>query len=115
MGSGGEAIDAESPAIDDLRALANEAPVIRLVSMLLSEALAARASDVHLEAYPDALRVRYRVDGVLHSIGFAPASCLGEGAFLKAPWEDVATTIQVSAYSFKSLAVATLPLLGPAW
>src|ERR671916_696152 len=54
-----------------------------------------------------------KLDGVLHSIGFAPASCLGEGAFLEAPWEDVATTIQVSAYSFKSLSTATLPLLGP--
>lgn len=53
------------------------------------------------------------LDGVLHSIGFAPASCLGEGAFLTAPWEDVATTIQVSAYSFKSLSVALLPLLRP--
>ncbi|MFC5948434.1 enoyl-ACP reductase FabI [Pseudonocardia lutea] len=53
------------------------------------------------------------LDGVLHSIGFAPASCLGEGAFLNAPWEDVATTIQVSAYSFKSLSTALLPLLGP--
>jgi enoyl-[acyl-carrier protein] reductase I len=54
-----------------------------------------------------------RLDGVLHSIGFAPASCLGEGSFLKAPWEDVATTIHVSAYSFKALAVAVLPLLQP--
>ena len=53
-----------------------------------------------------------RLDGVLHSIGFAPPSCLGEGAFLGAPWADVAQTIQVSAYSFKSLATATLPLLG---
>jgi enoyl-[acyl-carrier protein] reductase I len=53
------------------------------------------------------------LDGVLHSIGFAPASCLGEGAFLNAPWEDVATTIQVSAYSFKSLAMACKPLLAP--
>lgn len=52
------------------------------------------------------------LDGVLHSIGFAPASCLG-GEFLNAPWEDVATTLQVSAYSFKSLAMACLPLLGP--
>jgi enoyl-[acyl-carrier protein] reductase I len=52
-----------------------------------------------------------RLDGVLHSIGFAPQSCLGEGAFLGAPWEDVARTIQVSAYSLKSLAVAALPLL----
>ena len=53
------------------------------------------------------------VDGVLHSIGFAPASCLG-GGFLEAPWEDVATAVQVSAFSLKSLAVATLPLFGPA-
>jgi meromycolic acid enoyl-[acyl-carrier-protein] reductase len=53
------------------------------------------------------------LDGVLHSIGFAPQTCLGEGAFLTAPWADVAQTIQVSAYSLKSLAMATLPLLGP--
>ena len=64
----------DSPAIDDLRALANEAPVIRLVSMLLTEALEARASDVHLEAYPDALRVRYRVDGVLQEAPSPPRS-----------------------------------------
>jgi meromycolic acid enoyl-[acyl-carrier-protein] reductase len=53
------------------------------------------------------------IDGLLHSIGFAPASCLGEGAFLNAPWEDVATTIQIGAYSLKSLAMAVLPLMGP--
>jgi meromycolic acid enoyl-[acyl-carrier-protein] reductase len=53
------------------------------------------------------------LDGVVHSIGFAPASCLG-GDFLDAPWEDVATAIQVSTYSLKSLTVATLPLFGEA-
>jgi enoyl-[acyl-carrier protein] reductase I len=51
------------------------------------------------------------LDGVLHSIGNAPASCLGEGAFLTAPWADVASALQVSAYSFKSLSTACLPLL----
>jgi enoyl-[acyl-carrier protein] reductase I len=51
------------------------------------------------------------IDGVFHSIGFAPASCLG-GGFLDAPWEDVATAVHVSTYSLKSLAVATLPLFG---
>jgi enoyl ACP reductase len=50
------------------------------------------------------------VDGVLHSIGFAPQSCLG-GGFLSAPWEDVATALQVSTFSYKSLAVAALPLM----
>ncbi|WP_375475903.1 enoyl-ACP reductase FabI [uncultured Jatrophihabitans sp.] len=49
------------------------------------------------------------LDGVVHAIGFAPPSCLG-GGFLDAPWEDVATALQVSAYSLKSLATATLPL-----
>ena len=71
---GHEPANDESPAIDDLRALANEAPVIRLVSMLLTEALEARASDVHLEAYPDALRVRYRIDGVLQEAPSPPSS-----------------------------------------
>jgi enoyl ACP reductase len=68
----------------------------------------------HLQALPD--RVREHVDGldgVLHSIGFAPASCLGE-SFLDAPFSDVATAMEVSAFSFKSLAVATLPLFGEA-
>ena len=53
------------------------------------------------------------LDGVLHSIAFAPAGALGEGAFLKAEWADVSTAIQVSAFSLKSLAMACKPLLGP--
>ena len=52
-------------ALDDLVLLANEAPVVKLVNLLLLEALDARASDVHLEGYPSGLRVRYRIDGVL--------------------------------------------------
>lgn len=50
------------------------------------------------------------LDGVLHSIGFAPESCLGS-PFTEAPWSDVASALEVSAYSFSSLAVATRPLL----
>ncbi len=53
------------------------------------------------------------IDGVVHAIGFAPASCLG-GGFLDAPWDDVATALQVSTYSLKSLATAALPLFGEA-
>ncbi len=51
-----------------------------------------------------------RLDGVLHSIGYAPAAALG-GGFLKTGWDDVATAVQVSTFSFKSLAVAALPLM----
>jgi meromycolic acid enoyl-[acyl-carrier-protein] reductase len=50
------------------------------------------------------------LDGVLHSIGFAPQSALG-GGFLDCPWEDVATAVHISAYSLKSLTVAALPLM----
>ena len=50
------------------------------------------------------------LDGVLHSIGFAPASCLG-GGFLEAPWDDVAVAVHVSAYSLKTLAAGLLPLM----
>lgn len=53
-----------------------------------------------------------KLDGVVHSLAFAPESCLG-GGFLDAPWADVATAMQISAFSLKSLAVACLPLLGP--
>jgi len=59
-------------------------------------------------------RVREHVDGldgVVHSIGFAPATCLG-GGFVDAPWEDVATALHISTYSYKSLAMAALPLMG---
>ena len=52
-----------------------------------------------------------RVDGVLHSIGFAPESCLGDD-FMGAPWDDVAVAIHVSAYSLKALADAFVPLMG---
>jgi enoyl ACP reductase len=53
-----------------------------------------------------------RLDGVVHSLAFAPESCLG-GGFLDAPWDDVAVALQISAYSLKALAVAALPLMGP--
>lgn len=59
--------------LDDLRSLANEAPVVRLVNLLLLEALEARASDVHLEGYGSGLRVRYRIDGVLQDAPSPPA------------------------------------------
>jgi enoyl-[acyl-carrier protein] reductase I len=82
--------------------LPQEAPVVEL--------------DVADQGQLDSLADRVRehmdgVDGVFHSIGNAPASCLGDG-FLEAPWEDVAKAVQVSAYSLKSLAVASLPLYG---
>jgi meromycolic acid enoyl-[acyl-carrier protein] reductase len=62
----------------------------------------------HLDALAE--HVGGRLDGVLHAVAFAPASCLG-GGFLTAPWEDVSVALQISAYSLKSLAIACRPLM----
>jgi meromycolic acid enoyl-[acyl-carrier-protein] reductase len=67
--------------------------------------------DVQLAGLADQLREHVDgLDGVVHAIGFAPQSALG-GNFLNTPWEDVATAVQVSAYSLKSLTMACRPLL----
>ena len=50
------------------------------------------------------------LDGLVHSIGFAPERALGHGMF-EADWDDVATTLQISAYSLKSLTAAFVPLM----
>jgi enoyl-[acyl-carrier protein] reductase I len=66
----------------------------------------------HGEALRAALADKWgRVDGVLHAIGFAPASCLGDD-FMDAPWDDVAVAMHISTYSLKTLAEAFLPLMG---
>ena len=52
--------------VGHLRDMAFEAPVVRLVNLLLEGALAADASDIHIEPFEDSLRVRYRVDGLLY-------------------------------------------------
>jgi len=59
-------VSPDEEALDDLRALASQAPVIKLVNLTILEALSRRASDVHLECTGEALRIRHRIDGVLH-------------------------------------------------
>ena len=68
----------------------------------------------HLERLSGELDARWgSLDGVVHAIGFAPPSTL-DGGFLDAPWEDVATALQISTYSLPALARATAPLLANA-
>ncbi|HKW93160.1 MAG TPA: type II secretion system ATPase GspE [Methylomirabilota bacterium] len=66
----GPAAGERSPEPEDdvnhLRDMAFEAPVVRLVNLLIDEALAADASDVHIEPFEDSLRIRYRIDGLLY-------------------------------------------------
>jgi general secretion pathway protein E len=69
---GGDDADAEH-----LRDLASEAPVVRLVNDLIKDALTHRASDIHVEPYRDRLRIRLRIDGVLHDRD-APEAALAQ-------------------------------------
>src|SRR5262245_52691696 len=78
-GEGGESTEAELEFLSDdeedvnhLRDLASEAPVIRLVNMLINRAVEQRSSDIHIEPFENELKVRYRIDGVLHDVE-APA------------------------------------------
>ena len=83
--------------------LPREAPVVQLDV----------TDDADLAALADRVAEHVdHLDGVVHSIGFAPQSVLG-GNFLSGQWPDVATALQISAYSLKSLAVAAQPLLRP--
>ena len=58
--------------VEHLKDLASEAPVIRLVNLIISRAVEARASDIHVEPFEKVLKVRYRVDGVLQEIESPP-------------------------------------------
>src|SRR5713101_1603176 len=58
--------------VEHLKDLASEAPVIRLVNLMLTKALESRASDIHIEPFENRLHVRYRIDGVLHDVESPP-------------------------------------------
>ncbi len=60
--------------VEHLRDLASEAPVIRLVNLLIQRGVEARASDIHIEPFENRLKVRYRIDGVLEEAESPPAN-----------------------------------------
>ncbi len=77
MGTLIENLDAQDGALEDiehLKDMASEAPVIRLVNLILQRAVEQRASDIHIEPFENQLKVRYRIDGVLHDVEAPPAS-----------------------------------------
>ncbi len=65
--------DGELEDVEHLKDLASEAPVIRLVNMIMQRAVESRASDIHIEPFENRLKVRYRLDGVLHEVESPPA------------------------------------------
>ncbi len=60
--------------IERLRDMAAEAPIVRLVNLLIARAIDARASDIHVEPFDQRLAVRYRIDGVLKDVESPPIS-----------------------------------------
>jgi general secretion pathway protein E len=67
-----ESLSDEIEDIEQLKDLASEAPVIRLVNLLISKAVESRASDIHIEPFEKDLKVRYRIDGILHDVESPP-------------------------------------------
>jgi general secretion pathway protein E len=63
---------------EDLLDLASRAPVIKLVNLVLLEAVKRRASDVHVQPYEDRLAIRFRIDGVLHDVFDPPPALQAE-------------------------------------
>jgi len=69
-----ESIPEELPSQNgDLLDLANQAPIIRLVNQIFYRAILMRASDIHLQSLENYLKVRYRIDGMLHDVLTLPA------------------------------------------
>ena len=66
--------DVAGDDIEQLKDMASEAPVIKIVNKIMTEAMSMRASDIHIEPFETHLKVRYRIDGVIHEIDSPPAS-----------------------------------------
>ena len=66
-------------------ALADDAPVVQVVNLIITQALRDRASDIHIEPQDERLRVRFRIDGALHDAVELP---IGDGAGARQPAED---------------------------
>ncbi len=63
--------------LTDLHAVVEDAPIIKYVNLILRQALQERASDVHIEPSADDLRIRFRIDGVMHDITRSPKAIHG--------------------------------------
>ncbi len=66
------AADQSEEELGNLQAVVDDAPIVRYVNLLILQALNERASDIHVEPNADNLRIRYRIDGVLHDTSTAP-------------------------------------------
>ena len=72
-----EALEEEAADLSGVEAALEDAPIVKLVTAIMTQATADRASDVHIEPTERDVRVRYRVDGVLHEVMHSPKSIQG--------------------------------------
>jgi type IV pilus assembly protein PilB len=93
-------VDGSSVNADQLRLLANDAPVVKFVNLLLMQAVRDRASDIHFEPHETEVKVRLRIDGVLHEVTPPP----------KALYSGVVTRIKI--LSNMDISERRLPLDG---
>ena len=67
-----EGYGVEDEDVEDLKDKASEAPVVRLVNLIIKKAVESRASDIHFEPFEKEFKVRFRIDGVLHEVESPP-------------------------------------------
>lgn len=70
--NGVEVVTDDEADIGDLQKMAREAQTVRLVNLILRQAVEERASDIHIEPFENSLQVRLRIDGVLHEVAAPP-------------------------------------------
>ena len=86
---------------EDLLESEDDAPIIRLINALLTEAVKDNASDVHIEPYENRLGVRFRVDGILKEILQTNRELFAYGTISTADFQTVAETVTVEIASLK--------------
>lgn len=69
---GAQSPQEEEIAIEELREIADQAPIVRLVNLVITQAVRERATDIHIEPRKSDIAVRYRVDGLLHNARLVP-------------------------------------------
>ena len=69
-----DVVEDENEELSRVREIVDDAPIVRFVNLLITQAIQDRASDIHIEPAEKELRVRFRIDGVLHEVMRSPKS-----------------------------------------
>ncbi len=72
MATEASAATGEAADLDQIEAAIEDAPIVKLVNLLITQAVSDRASDIHIEPAEKDIRIRYRIDGVLHEVMRSP-------------------------------------------